>query len=90
MSAARPGKGYGKRLPAPRWSSLLYIRVQPAHTGMVRFLLETEDGLGIMSVVDRWGAVLQLRFSPHMEREMRAFLDNLRRTVPFEELRGSP
>jgi hypothetical protein len=50
---------------------------------MFRFLLEAEDNLGIMTVVDRWGAVLMLRFSPQQERELREFLAGMQERVDF-------
>ena len=50
---------------------------------MFRFLLEAQDNLGLMTVVDRWGAVLQVRFSPHQERDMREFLEGMQETIPF-------
>ncbi len=61
------------------------MRINPSKVHMFRFLLEAQDNLGIMSVVDRWGAILQVRFSPHQEKEVREFLDGMRQTVYFED-----
>lgn len=70
-------------LPAPQWSSLLYVRLAPEHIGMFRFLLEAQDNLGYATVVDKYAAVLKVVFSPHQEREMREFLAGMQQTIPF-------
>ena len=75
----RPGKVF----PAPERSARLYCEIDSSMVHMFRFLLEAEDNLGLMTVVDRWRAVLQVRFSPHQEKEMREFLLGMQRTVPF-------
>ncbi len=77
----RPRKGRG--FPAPERSGRIYVRIDPSRVHMFRFLLEAEDNLGLMTVVDRWGAVLLVRFSPHQEREMRAFLRDMQQSLPF-------
>ncbi len=51
---------------------------------MFRYLLEAEDNLGIMTVIDRWGAVLLVRYSPHQEKELREYLQLMQKTVDFE------
>lgn len=79
---ARKGRVYS----APRYSGHLYCRIEPSRVHMFRFLLEAEDNLGLMTVVDRWGAVLMLRFSPHQERELREFLLGMQETVDFTVL----
>ncbi len=83
-SRKRPRRG--KILPTPRRSARLYVSIEPSRVGMFRFLLEAADNLALMSVVDRFGAVLQIRFSPHQEREVREFLHGMRERLPFEEI----
>ena len=73
----------GRLLPPPGRSGRLYCRIDPSLVHLFRYLLEAEDNLGIMTVVDRWGAVLQVRFSPHQEREIRGYLAGIQETVPF-------
>lgn len=75
-----------RRLPAPRWSDRLYVRIEPDKVGMFRFLLEAEDNLGYMSVVDRWAAVLQVVFSPHQEQAVRRHMRAMQSLVPFTVL----
>lgn len=83
-SRKRPRRG--KILPTPRRSARLYVSIEPSRVGMFRFLLEAADNLALMSVVDRFGSVLQIRFSPHQEREVREFLTGMRERLPFEEI----
>ena len=77
----RPRKG--KVYPAPAYSGRLYVKIDAGQVHMFRYLLEAEDNLGIMTVVDRWGAVLLVRFSPHQERELREWLAGMMEAVPF-------
>ncbi len=83
MAKPRPRKPRPP-LPAPRWSMMLYARLEPRYIGMFRFLLEAEDNLGYATVVDKYTAILKIIFSPHQEREMRAFLAGMAQTIPFE------
>lgn len=73
-------------LPAPRFSSRLYVRIAPADVAMFRFLLEAEDNLAYASTADRWASVLRVTFSPHQADAVRAHLAAMRTRVPFEEL----
>ena len=82
----RPGKVF----PPPERSARLYCEIDSSMVHMFRFLLEAEDNLGLMTVVDRWRAVLQVRFSPHQEKEIRAFLAGMQGTVPFTMLDVPP
>lgn len=78
----------GRAFSSPRRSGRLYCRIEPSQVHMFRFLLEAEDNLGIMTVVDRWAAVLMLRFSPYQERELREFLSGMQESVDFSVLSG--
>ncbi len=70
-------------LPAPRWSSCLYLRIRREDVAMFRFLLEAEDNLAYMTVVDRWKTVLRVVFSPHQKTAVHACLERMRERVPF-------
>ena len=59
------------------------MRIAPGKVHMFRYLLEAEDNLGIMTVVDRWSAVLMVRFSPHQAGEMRAHLASMQASLEF-------
>lgn len=73
----------GRTYAAPSRSARLYIAIDPSKVHLFRFFLESRDNLGIMTVVDRWRAVLLLRFSPHQEKEVREFLEAARQSLPF-------
>ena len=63
--------------PAPNESSRLYIQLEPKHIALFRFFLEAEDNLAIFTVVDKFRAVLLLRFSPHQKKELLQVLENM-------------
>jgi len=77
---------YPAPLPAPRFSSCLYVRLAPRDVAMFRFLLEAEDNLAYSSTVDRWSCALRVTFSPHQEQAVRKYLETMRDCVPFEIL----
>ena len=77
-------KRRGRRVyAAPERSARLYVYIDSSKVHMFRFFLEARDNLGIMTVVDRWRAVLLLRFSPHQEKEVREFLDAVKESLPI-------
>lgn len=82
MSAAKRRKPR-KPLPPPKWSELMYAQLEPKYIGMFRFLMEAEDNIGYMSVVDKFTAIIKIVYSPHQKREVTAFLDGMRETIPF-------
>ena len=65
----------------PRWSRRLYLRLAPADMALLKFLLEAQGHVGILSVVDRHAAMAKLTYSPDMEREVLEFLEQARQTV---------
>ncbi len=92
VAPKKRGLRFGKVLPPPRCSACMYVRIAPHDVAMFKFLLEAEDNLGYMSVVDRWRAALKVVFSPHQEKEIRAWLKAARQALEFEEIwlnRGS-
>lgn len=69
----------GKRrpyLPAlPETASrILYAEIPRQEIALYRFLLEGYDNLAIMSVVDRYRAVIRLRFLSAAEKTLRALV----------------
>ena len=77
-----------KRLcpPPPGCSRRIYVQVKPSDIGLFRFLLEAWDNLGVFTVADKFRGVLQLRYSPHQEREMRQFLDAASHEMTVQEI----
>lgn len=95
MAAVMPGKArsrakktrFPKPLAAPEFSSRLYVRLEPVHVAMFRFLLEAEDNLAYVSTVDRWACVLKVVFSPHQRGAVLDYLESMRGLVPFTLVR---
>lgn len=73
----------GEPRSAPERSARLYVCLDPSQVHLFRFFLEANDNLGIMTVVDRWRAVLLLRFSPHQEQRVREFLTAAGESLPL-------
>ncbi|UTF50056.1 DUF4911 domain-containing protein [Desulfomicrobium sp. ZS1] len=80
-SAQAPGKSRPRKTrrewplaPPRRSSEVLYAEVPRNQIALYRFLLEGYDNLAIMSVVDRYRAVIKLRFTPDAERTLRGVL----------------
>jgi hypothetical protein len=84
--ARRKGRCLPPAGPAPRWSSCVYVRLDPSLTGLFRFLLEAEENLGYMRVVDRWEAVLQVVFAPQQAKDLFLCLEDMREMLPFTVL----
>ena len=61
-------------MPPRRSSEVLYAEVPRNQIALYRFLLEGYDNLAIMSVVDRYRAVIKLRFLPDAEKTLRGLL----------------
>ncbi|MDR1947047.1 MAG: DUF4911 domain-containing protein [Desulfovibrio sp.] len=68
--------------PPPERSARLYVYVAPSKVGLFRYLLESHDNLGLMTVLDRGRAALLLRFAPGMEKEMREFIKGVKEFLP--------
>lgn len=49
-----------------RESERIYLRLEPQNLVLVKFILEAIDNLVIMSVVDRYAAVIRLSFPPSL------------------------
>ena len=74
---SRPRKPRKEKNPAPAClsSMVLYAEVPRNRIALYRFLLEGYDNLAIMSVVDRYRAVIKLRFTPGAQRTLRELLE---------------
>lgn len=79
-SEKRPGRPQRGRtrdlglLPPATASQILYAEVPRNQIALYRFLLEGYDNLAVMSVIDRYRAVIRLRFLPDAERTLRGLL----------------
>ena len=55
-------------------SHILYAEIPRTKIALYRFLLEGYDNLAIMSVIDRYRAVVRLRFLPVAEQTLRQLM----------------
>jgi hypothetical protein len=69
-------KPHKELVPAPPSleSQVFYAEVPRNEIALYRFLLEGYDNLAIMSVVDRYRAVIKLRFTPDAQGTLRELL----------------
>lgn len=68
-------RSHRKRPVPPETRSLtLYAEIPRSSIALYRFLLEGYDNLAVMSVVDRFRAVIRLRCATHAEKTLREFL----------------
>jgi hypothetical protein len=89
--AAVPGVGIPirhrkfKQLPPASISDTLLIRIAPADTGLLRYLLEGVGGhLAMITVLDPQQGIFKLLSSPHQKDEVQSFLDSIRTIVPWK------
>jgi len=57
-----------------RASRILYVEIPRQDIALYRFLLEGYDNLAIMSVIDRYRAVVRLRFLSAAEQTLRQLM----------------
>jgi len=74
--------GTGKPSPGVR---TLYLRIDPGDIAFVKFVFEAYEEVAIVRTVDREPAVIVLLIAPDFYGVARAILDDIRRTVRFEE-----
>ena len=60
--------------PPETASRVLYAEIPRQRIAVFRFLIEGYDNLAVMSVVDRYRAVIKLRFTPDAEHTLRGML----------------
>jgi hypothetical protein len=75
----RRGKPRKELFPAPAClqSRVLYAEVPRSQIALYRFVLEGYDNLAVMSVIDRYRAVIKLRCSPDAQKELREVIKSL-------------
>jgi len=72
--------------PPPATSERIYIQIEPSKIALFRFLLEGYDNLGIFTVTNKFTGLLQLRYSPHQQRDIRKFLKAVRTEMDVREI----
>lgn len=68
----------------------VYLRLAPSDIAFVKFLFEAYEEVAIVRTVDRDTAILVLLIVPDFAWVARAILDDIRRTVRFEEVAPPP
>ncbi|HDQ39878.1 MAG TPA: DUF4911 domain-containing protein [Desulfonatronum sp.] len=79
MSESNTGRG-------PRWSSRIYLRVDPGDIAVMKFFLEACDNLAFLSTISPHTAVARLVFAPDQEIEVRRFLHAVALETPWTEV----
>jgi len=70
----------------PCWSERLYVRLPRGEIAFFKFLLESYENLVLLSVVDRFEAVVQLRFAPGQREELLEVLKGLQEEIDLNLL----
>ncbi len=88
---------FGDDFVVEAYSDYLYLRIDPQHVAMFRFLLEAYDNLAYFTVLDRNECLLKVIFSPDARRSAQKALDEIGRSVPIfplivgeQRLRAAP
>ncbi len=68
---------------ASQYSQRLYITLAPKDVARFKFLLEGYDNLAVMSILDKYASVAQLRFAPGQYEAVTTFLANIAPELPF-------
>ena len=83
---ARRRKRRTFRNPPPTRSEHRFLRVARADIARFRFLLEGWDNLALFTVVNPHTGALLLRYSPHLRREVEAFLAAAGSDIDIKEI----
>lgn len=67
-------------------SASLYVRLQPQHTGLFRFLLEAYDNLAFATTLDRNAAILAIQFAQESYESVQVALAEIRDAIALEIL----
>ncbi|MFP4259361.1 MAG: DUF4911 domain-containing protein, partial [Desulfovermiculus sp.] len=70
----------------PSWSERMYISIPRPEIAFFKFMLESEHNLALMTVVDKYAAVIKLSYSPGQTQEMGHFLDRMQEQMPLNRL----
>ena len=64
-------------LPPEQTSRVVYAEIPRSKIALYRFIFEGYDNLAIISVVDRYRAVIKVRFLSDAEKDVRGLLTSL-------------
>jgi hypothetical protein len=64
----------------------LRIRIDPEQIYFLKFILEAYDNLTIMSTVDRIDGVMELKYPPELEEDVKGVLQSMAQRLKLEYL----
>ena len=64
-----------------------YLQIRRSDIAYFKFLLEAHDNLGVMTVLDKYAAVLRVSFAAGREEEIQDFFKGISRDIPVQEVR---
>ncbi|HVN87039.1 MAG TPA: DUF4911 domain-containing protein [Candidatus Binatia bacterium] len=64
----------------------LYLRVHPRDIALIKFVVESYEGIAIVRTVDKAAAVIVLLVVPDFLSTVRSVLDSLADQIPWEEV----
>jgi hypothetical protein len=64
----------------------IYVRLAPVDIALLKFLVESYEGVGIVRTLDRRSAIIVLLIVPDFLAVAEAVLDDLARSVAFERI----
>ncbi|MCX5864865.1 MAG: DUF4911 domain-containing protein [Deltaproteobacteria bacterium] len=62
----------------------LRIRIDPEQIYFLKFILEAYDNLTIMSTVDRIDGVMELKYPPELEQDVKGVLQSMAQRLKLE------
>ena len=63
----------------------LRIRIDPEQIYFLKFILEAYDNLAIISTVDRHEGIMELKYPPELEEDVKGVLQSMTQRLKFEE-----
>lgn len=70
----------------PVWSKRMYISIPRREIVLFKFMLECEHNLALMTVVDKYEAVIKLSYSPDQIQEIECFLNRMQAQMSLDRL----
>jgi len=64
------------------------IRINPEQIYFLKFILEAYDNLTIMSTVDRFEGVMELKYPPELEQDVKDVMQSMAQRLKLEYLGG--
>lgn len=63
----------------------LPVRIDPEQIYFLKFILEAYDNLAIMSTVDRLEGLVELKYPPELDNEVRQVLQSMAQRLKLED-----